>query len=146
MFKGWPLTWWWGAEGRLVSPQAAAKYGIVTMVYSEQSGKNWEPLSYPAKADRWVKLRNPYAVGGKRFAVPQGQPQNVAGIVGVGDSLLDAARELGEHVRMVDGHQIEIATDSLTKMLETITKANAWGATFTRDRLPSAEELKKAVG
>jgi len=148
MFTGWAQTIWHGAEGRLVGPQpaAGARYGIVTMVYSEQSGKNWEPLSYKPALDRWVKLRNPYRIGGKVFAVPQGSPTNIAGIVGVGQTLLDAAKALGEHVRGVDGHQIEIATDSLSKMLDTITKANAWGATFCTEKLPTVAELKRAVG
>lgn len=147
MFTGWPRTIWDGAEGKVTSPVPAkdAGVGIVTMVYSEQSGKNWEPLKYPPSADRWVKLRNPYSINGKRFAVPQGAPTNVAGVVGVGRSLLSAAAALGEHTRQVDGHQIEIATDSLAKMLDIIRKANAWGATFTTEPLPSAEQLKKAM-
>jgi hypothetical protein len=148
MFTGWAKTIWFGAEGKLVSllPAKDAKYGIVAMVYSEQSGKNWEPLSYKPALDRWVKLRNPYMLGGKRFAVPQGSPTNVAGVVGTGNLLLSAAKALGEHVHGVDGHQIEIATDAISKMLEIITKANQWGATFTSDPLPTAAELKKAVG
>ena len=148
MFTGWPEVFWHGAAGRLVSPQPVldAFYGIVTMVYSEQSGKNWEPLSYKPALDRWVKLRNPYRIGGKVFAVPQGAPTNIAGVVGVGRSLLGAAKALGEHVHGVDGHQVEIATDSLSKMLDTIQKANQWGATFTTDPLPAPAELKKAVG
>jgi hypothetical protein len=148
MFTGWAKTMWFGAEGKLVSlaPAKDAKYGIVAMVYSEQSGKNWEPLSYKPDLDRWVKLRNPYMLNGKRFAVPQGSPTNIAGVVGVGNSLLSAAKALGEHVHGVDGHQVEIATDALAKMLEIIQNANQWGATFTLDPLPSATELKKAVG
>lgn len=155
LFTNWPLCWWYGAQGYslngpagtvMVSPKPAFKYGIVTMAYSEQSGKNWEPLSYPDRVARWIKLRNPYALNGQRFAVPQGSPQNVAGVVGVGNTLLEAAAALGEHVKQLDGHQIEVATDSLSKMLDIIGKANAWGATFTTDKLPTASELKKAVG
>ena len=148
MFTGWPRTMWFGAAGRLVPPVPAkgAKYGIVTMVYSEQSGKNWEPLKYPAAIDQWVKLRNPYALHGQRFAVPQGAPQNVAGVVGVGPSLLAAAKALGEHVQLIEGSNLEIATDALSKMLEIIGQANAWGAPFSADPLPSAEALKRAAG
>ena len=146
LFTGWGQTLWDGAEGRMTSPKPAAKWGIVTMVYNEQSGKNWQPLKYPPAADRWIKLRNPYALGGKVFSVPQGSPTNIAGVVGTGDTLLAAAKALGEHVKMLDGNQIEIATDSLSKMLEIIHKSNKWGATFTTDALPSAEQLKEAVG
>jgi hypothetical protein len=146
LFTGWAETLWWGAEGKLVSPKPAARYGIVAMAYHEDSGKHWQPMSYPPAADRWIKLRNPYALNGKRFSVPQGSPTNVAGVVGIGDTLLAAAKALGEHAKALDGNQLEIATDSLTKMLDIIKRSNQWGATFTADPLPTAEQLKKAVG
>ncbi len=146
LFTGWAETFWYGAEGKLVSPKPAAKYGIVAMAYHEESGKNWQPLKYPPELDRWVKLRNPYAVHGKVYSVPQGSPTNVAGIVGIGDTLLAAAKALGDHARAVDGNLLEIATDSVSKMLDVIAKSNKWGATFTSDALPTAEQFKKAVG
>lgn len=142
---------WDGASGeglppaKMTSWKPAAKYGIVTMAYNEQSGKNWMPLSYPKEADPWVYLRNPYSLNGKRYAVPQGSPTNLAGVVGIGDSLLDAARNMAKHAKMIDGNSLEIATDALAKMLEIIKKSNAWGATFTTEPLPSAEELKRAI-
>jgi hypothetical protein len=146
MFDGWAETLWWGAEGKMVSPKPVAKYGIVAMAYNENSGKNWQPLKYPPSMDRWVKLRNPYAIGGKRYAVPQGSPTNLAGIVGTGKTLLEAAAAMGEHAQAVDGNQVEIATDSISKMLDVVKKANDWGATWTTDPLPTAERLKRAAG
>lgn len=145
LFSGWGKTLWDGAEGIMTSPKTVAKYGIVAMGYNEQSGKNWQPVSYPSSSDQWVKLRNPYAIDGKRYAVPQGSPTNLFGIVGIGDTLLDAAIMLGEKVKTVDGNQIEIATDALSKMLDVVEKCNEWGATWTTDELPTAEELKQAV-
>ena len=137
---------WDGAGGKMTSPKPVAKYGIVTMAYNENSGKNWQPLRYPKEADPWIFLRNPYALRGRRYAVPQGSPTNLAGVVGIGNTLLEAANAMGEHARMLDGNQVEIATDSLLKMLDVIKKCNAWGATFTTDPLPSVEELKRAIG
>jgi len=66
--------------------------------------------------------------------------------VGVGPSLLAAAKALGEHVQLIEGSNLEIATDALSKMLEIIGQANAWGAPFSADPLPSAEALKRAAG
>ena len=145
MFTGWADTIWAGAEGRLVAPKPKHTFGIVTMAESGQSGKHWEALTYPKEVDPFVKLNFPYAIGGKRFAVPQGTPQNIAGIVGVGASLLGAAANLGEHVNALEGFQIKVATDSLGDMLDIIGQANAWGATFTTSPLPTAAQLKAAV-
>lgn len=144
--ESWARALWDGASGTMTSVKPVAKYGIVTMAYNEQSGKNWMPMKYPKEADPWIFLRNPYALGGKRFAVPQGSPTNLAGVVGIGDTLVEAARNVGKHSKMLDGNSLEVATDALSKMLEIIRKSNAWGATFTTDPLPSAEELKKALG
>lgn len=144
--ESWARTLWDGAAGIMTSPVPCAKYGIVAMAYNENSGKNWQPLSYPKEADKWVFLRNPYALRGKRYAVPQGSPTNLAGVVGTGKTLLEAATALGEHAKMIDGNQLEIATDSLLKMLDIIQTSNKWGATFTTDPLPNVEELKKAIG
>lgn len=144
--KSLARTFWDGAHGVMTSPERAYKYGIVAMAYSEQSGTDWQPLKYPKEADEWVFLRNPYALAGKRYAVPQGSPTNIAGIVGAGMTLLDAAEALGEHAKMVDGNQIEIATDALLQMREIIERSNQWGATFTTDPVPSVEQLKRAIG
>lgn len=144
--ESWARTLWDGSGGVMTSPKRAAKFGIVAMIYSEQSGTDWQALKYAPEVEPWLYLRNPYSLGGKRYAVPQGSPTNIAGVVGTGDTLLAAAKALGEHARMIDGNQIEIATDALLKMRDIIAQSNKWGATFTTDPLPGVEELKKAIG
>lgn len=148
MFDGWAETMWAGAEGELLPPvpKRGAKYGFVVMIYSESSGDTFQPLAYKPEMEPFVKLRYGFRAGAKHYAVPQRGPTNLAGIVGTGPTMVAAAKALGEHVKAVDGNGIEIATDSLAKMLDTAKKASQWGAAWTTDPLPTAEELKKAVG
>lgn len=141
LFGGWPEILWHGAEGVMAEPTQIAKFGFVVMVYSEQSGKNWLPLDYPKEIDQWVKLRNPYALNGKRYAVPQGQPTNIAGVVGIGDTLLEAAQSASEHAAQVNGNQIEISMDAIDKAIEIIEKGESYGTHFTEEHLPTTEEL-----
>ena len=141
IFSGWGDILWEGAGGVLVEPKQVAKYGFVAMVYAEQSGLNWQAISYPPEVDQWVKLRFPYSIGDERYAVPQGEPTNVAGIVGIGDTLLEAATACAEHAHKVDGHLLEISLDSMDKALDAITKGEEYGIEFTKDPLPTMEQL-----
>jgi hypothetical protein len=146
LFGDWPKIFWYGAEGKMVQPTPLNRFGFCVMVYSEQSGKNWQPLEYPKEIDQWVKLRNPYALNGRRFAVPQGEPTNIAGIVGIGDTLLEAAQATYEHANQVNGNLIEISLDAISQAIEIIEKGEDYGVRFTEAALPSIEELAEIKG
>lgn len=145
LFTGWPMAFWEGAEGRISQLKQVAKYGFVVMVYSEQSGKHWQALDYPKEIDQWVKLRNGYQIGGNKYAVPQGDPTNIAGIVGIGNTIIEAARHCAENVKQVNGQTIEISLDAIQKSLEVIEKGQSYGIQFTNDALPSVAQLQKAI-
>jgi len=143
IFKNWAEIFWEGAEGRLVEPIPTAKYGFIVMVSNEQSDKIWQPLEYPKEIDKWVTLRFPYALNGQRFAVPQGALTNLAGVVGIGDTLLAAETACADHVHQVDGHLLEIALDAMNKSLNAIAQLEDYGIKFTEDPLPTVDEMEE---
>lgn len=145
VLDGWPEILWEGAEGRLVQPKQRAKYGMVAMVYSESSGKNCQPIIYPDKLDEWVILRNGYRDGKYSYSVPQGAPGNIAGVVGIGNTILEAVGKCAEHAREVNGQGIEISLDAIGKALDQIAAGEKYGVKFTQDKLPSEKELKAAI-
>jgi hypothetical protein len=145
MLGNWPGVIAAGADGIVVDPTEEARYGMVAMIYSEVSGQNWQELHYPDKLDRWVKLRNPLVQGRARYSVPQGQPQNLAGVVGVGKTLLEAAAMLGEHAKQIKGDRIDVATGSLLDTLKTIEEGQKLGIRFGDQPLPTAEQVRKAL-
>lgn len=130
LFEGWGQTVWEGAVGKLVSPRPVAKYGVVAMVYAEQSDKVWQPLKYPKSVEQWVKLRNPYIFNRHRYSVPQREPSNIAGVVGVGSTLKEAIDKAREHGEEVDGQLVEIGTDAFDKAEETINEGRKLGIKF----------------
>lgn len=146
LIGNWPEKLWAGAEGRVIPVKVVAPFGCVAMVYSEQSGKNWENLKYPKEIDEWVILRNPTVIKSKRFAVPQGQPQNVAGVVGIGRTMLEAAKAMGEHAKQVEGDRITIDVQAIEKAVEVIQEGEKYGIRFSDGPTPKAEELRRAVG
>ena len=146
LLASWGEVLWNGAEGSLVNPRQVAKYGVVAMVFGKQSGRNWQALHYPKAIDQWVKLINPVAVGARRYSAPQGEPMNIASVVGVGNSILEAVKQCAAHAAQVEGDGIEIHLDAIPKALDTIAAGAKSGIRFTEDPLPTAEQLKKAAG
>jgi hypothetical protein len=146
VLKGWPDILWEGAEGRMVAPQQVAKYGMVAMVYSEEGARNWQPLGYPEGIDEWVILQNAYRRNGRNSTMPQGSSCNIAGVVGIGNSILEAVHACSAHARQVSGQGIEIHLEAIGKALEQIAAGEKYGVKFTEDKLPTERELKQAVG
>jgi hypothetical protein len=145
LLGNWGEVLWNGAEGKLINPKQVAKYGVVAMVFGKQSGRNWQALHYPPAIDQWVKLINPVAVGGRRYSAPQGSPMNIASVVGVGNTIIEAVKACAEHAGQVEGDGIEIQLSSVDKALEVISAGEKRGIKFSDDALPSAEALKRAV-
>lgn len=136
IITNWPDRIWEGAEGRMVDAEASHKYGMVLMVYSEQSGKNWQPLHYPPEMDRWVKLRTPFARGKRRYSIPQPTPANIAGVVGLGNTPEECFEAVKEHAAQVNGQLIEIGTDAVKAVLENIEIGRKYGVEFCEDPMP----------
>ena len=146
LLGGWGAVLWEGAEGRMVNPRQVARYGVVAMVFGKQSGRNWQALHYPPAIDQWVKLINPVAVGPRRYSAPQGEPMNIASVVGVGNTIIEAVKSCAEHAGQVEGDGIEVHLSAIEKAMDTIAAGEKRGIRFTPDALPTAEQIKKAVG
>lgn len=145
LIGNWPEIFWEGAGGILVKPKVVATHGAVAMVYSENSGQQWEPVFYPDSMDRWIKLRNPFRKDRRNYAVPQGAPQNLAGVVGIGNSVLESIANMVEHAKQVRGDRMQIELKSMIDALDIIQEAQQYGIRFSPRGLPSAEELKKVL-
>ena len=51
----------------------------------------------PRRLTSGVKLLNPVAVGGRRYSAPQGEPMNIASVVGCGSTILEAVKQCAAH-------------------------------------------------
>lgn len=145
MIGNWPEIYWHGAGGLLVKPKLVATHGAVAMVYAESSGTAWEPVFYPPAMDRWVKLRNPFRKDRRNFAVPQGAPQNVAGVVGIGGSVLESIAMMADHARQISGDRLTVELKSMIDALDVIRDGEKFGIKFSPRALPTAEELKRVL-
>ncbi len=145
LIANWPEIFWEGAGGILVKPKVVKKYGTVAMAYTEASGSHWEPVFYGPQLDQWVKLRNPLRMGKRNYAVPQGQPQNVAGIVGIGDTLLESLANCAEHCKQVRGDKLEIGLKAFLDAMDIIRRGEKLGIRFCDEGLPDVDQVRKLI-
>lgn len=94
---------WEGADGVLVEPIPAGKWGVEVILKSSWAEKNWQEVSFPEKYANQIKLFNYVKVDGRRFVVPQDDEMcEVGAVVGWGDTMevaIEHAREAGEAIK-----------------------------------------------
>lgn len=146
-FTNWPEIWWNGAEGKLVTPEQAYKFGVVAMIHSSWSNANWQAISFPDEVRQWVKLRNHTRIDGKDYVVPTevGLPE-IGGVVGLGDTIEDAIAHLKENASQIQGYQLEIKLDAIPTALDVVKRGEEFGIPFCDEELPDAEKLSDLIG
>lgn len=144
LFDGWPEVLWHGAEGELKSPKAKAKYAVLAMVKSEFAVNDWMCVHATKDVEKHLKLRYHTRVQGKDYVVPQVIGlSDLGGIVGVGDSLVEAIGVCKERCESVKGYQVECSLESLDRGVKTIRDGMKMGVRFGDGRVPTEEEVRK---
>lgn len=146
-FINWPDIWWAGAEGEIVTPEQAHKFGVIAMIHSAWSNHNWQAIEFPEDVRQWVKLRNHTRIEGRDYVVPTavGLPE-IGAVVGVGDTVSEAIEHLKENADQIKGYDIDIKLDSITQALAVVAEGESFGIEFTDEEMPDAEELHELIG
>jgi hypothetical protein len=145
MLSDWPEFLWYGAEGIIIPQKGIAKFGICAMVKVNETSDQWQPLEIPKEITQWVKVRNAYRRKGFDYAIPIDKPSVIAGVVGIGDTILEAVAACKEHADQLIGYQTEIRTESIAKGLDVIREGEKYGVHFTDQKLPTREEISKIL-
>lgn len=141
-FTNWPEIWWNAAEGNMVKPEVAYKFGVISMIHSSWSNANWQAISFPDEVRQFIKLRNHTKIDGKDYVVPTevGLPE-IGGLVGVGDTIPEAIAHLNENAGKVSGYDLDIKLDSVAHALEIVKKGEEFGIEFSDEPLPTPEQI-----
>lgn len=128
VFDNWADIIASGAKGRMVDPHTVQKYGVCAMIHSSFADQNWQSLKFPEDVRPFVKLRNHCKIEGVDYVVPQavGLPE-VGAVIGLGNTLEEAMDHLRENAEQVEGYFLDIKTDSLDSMLETVEAGKELG-------------------
>lgn len=146
MFGNWPHIWWEGAHGRITAPERVYKFGVEAMIHSSWSDKNWQAISFPDSVRQFVKLRNHTKILGKDYVVPlETSLPEIGAVVGMGDTIEEAVEHLTENAGQIEGYQVEIKLDSISKALHEFEQAEEFGVALTSESLPGPEALNEIV-
>lgn len=122
---------WEGSQSRLVVPKPAAKYCVIAMIYSEWAIDSWMPIKFPPKVRQWVKFKNLAIIEGKYYTIPQNENMpEIGAVVGVGNSVKEAAAKVEEVAEQIEGYTLEVHSDSIEKAEEQIAEGRKVGINF----------------
>ena len=62
---------WYGAEGILIEPEFAGKWGAELIILSDALAESWIKVSFPEEHEENVKLRYYTQHEGARYVIPQ---------------------------------------------------------------------------
>lgn len=146
LFDHWPEVVWYGAEGECYSPRVKSKFAVMAVIHSEWAVNDWQSVHYPRELDEHVKLRFHTRISDKDYVVPQtiGLP-DLGGVVGTGETLLEAVRSCKERADQVKGYQLKVDLGSISKALEVIQEGEEMGVKFGEQKLPTKEQVERVL-
>lgn len=119
-----------GAQGRLIDPvpPGGATWGAEVMIQSEWVDKNWQPIRFPDKYRRNIKLGEACRIGGEYKVIPQGIGlTQCGGIIAWSDDPEDAIKQLERIAAEVAGIGIHIPLASFDELREKLEEAANYG-------------------
>jgi len=109
---------WYGADGVLVDPEFAGKWGAELILTSESAADSWVKVSFPKEHEENVKLRYYTEKDGKKYVIPQGNKMTFLGaVVGYGDTAQEAIGKVTEIAKTVEALDIQSKPEALNDAL-----------------------------
>lgn len=132
---------WHGANGVLLNPESAARFGVQALCKTNRDKECWTYLKLKGDMDRWLKSSDALGHEGM-IALPPGD--NATGcedwLTGIGDTLAEAIKHLQHNVKQLpDGCSCDCL--SLAEILQEIESAEEAGMEFTDQPVPAPETL-----
>ena len=119
---------WEGADGNLVEPIPAGKWGVEVILKSEFAKENNLAVLYPERFAHQIKLFNKVIVDGVSYVVTQHEDmEEIGAVVGWGDTLeaaMEHAKEAGESIQ---AHKVKFAMGAADKAFEQIQELEDMG-------------------
>lgn len=136
LIGNWGEIMWHGAAGKLVDPEAEAKYAAQAVICSENVTKAWRSVTIPDEARRWVKLFCHCRLNGVDHVAPQGDNLAEMGwVVGIGDTVKEAIKACKDHADLISGYKLEVRTNALDEAVEEIQKGEKLGIQFSDEKI-----------
>lgn len=141
LFENYSEIVWQGANGTLIDPVPAAKFGIQGLLKVSGDRTNWTSMKLPDELDQWIKCGNCIKEGGKLWFTPDEENcKDVGWVVAVGDTIEETIEALREHSEAIpDGASCEFS--ALADLLKQIKDAEKEGMEFTDQPVPEPSTI-----
>lgn len=115
---------WEGAGGKLVDPEPAAKFGAQIVLKSTWANGHLQPISFPEKYAKNIKLFDYVVMGdGRRFVLPlEKDTVEIGAVVGWGDTMEEALGMVREAGEAIEGFGVKFNMGPAEKAVEEMGK------------------------
>lgn len=111
-----------GANGKLIDPIPAKKYGLEAIIWSDWFMGGHQSIKFPPEIRQWVKLRNAIKIDGAYHILNLHNMPEAAALVAIGDSFEECKSKMEEMAPMIQGKGIEVKIDALDESIEEFNK------------------------
>lgn len=133
MVDNWGDILWFGAEGQNIPPVWKARYGFEALIYSgiDNSGHEWQSVSFPDEYRNNIKLFNLCQVEGRNCIVPlEYDMSQIGAIIAYADKLEDAVDQVKEIAETIGGEKLEVKIASADEALQAVEDGESVGIDF----------------
>lgn len=126
-----------GSQGKIVVPKFVKSFGVSATIYSSFAEDHWTPVYIKPSVRQFVKLHNHAVIEDTDYIIPSNvRMGEIGAVIGLGDTLEEAAQECRKNAEGVGGYSIKIKLDSLPEGLKEIEKMEEYGIKFQEEPLP----------
>lgn len=131
-----------GARGELLEPEFEFEYGIQAAIFHDDDGELWKQFRIDPEVRRWVKLMEFCQKDDLIQIIPRIPYGNKIGwLLGVGNSIEEAAKHLFENAEALKEHPFEIKTEALEEAVKQAHEMKLTGFEFSDQPLPEPESV-----
>lgn len=128
MYRNLAEIMWGGAEGKMVQPVFEDLWGVQVQLYSTWSEDHWQPVYFPEKVARFVKLQYHTVIDGTHYVIPTPDKNPAIGsVVASGPTLEKAIERVKEYADQIKGPAIKIDTKVADGLKQEIAELKEYG-------------------
>ncbi len=114
---------WEGADGNLIQPEFAAKFGAEIIGTSEFLKEGFMQIFYPEADAQFVKQANVCMIDGKTYAIPKYPNFDwVCEVVGIGNTLEETIADLKDRCDRIKGYKLALDCSILDGAIQELKK------------------------
>jgi hypothetical protein len=136
---------WYGAEGILIEPEFAGKWGAELIILSDALAEAWVKVSFPEEYAENVKLRYFTEHEGSTYVIPQANKMPFLGaVVGYGETAQEAIAKVTEVAKTVEAFDLKSQPEALETALADLKEmlGKAGDKPVSKEQAMAEESMK----